>query len=166
MKKAEQIIDKVFLVTDSISRVLVCMIFGIMWVVVFGRYLFSYTPIWSEDLILFSMCWLVMLSGAEAFRRDAHLKITVFQSMLPEKARFWLNVCLDLLTVLFFAWLMRYGIEQVITNVTVMYTGLKVSKMWVFLSFPVSFILSILAKADKYLIRYNKKSEEQEGAAR
>lgn len=166
MKRAQLLIDKVFWVTDAISRILVCMIFGIMWVVVFGRYFFSYTPMWSEDLILFSMCWLVMLSGAEAFRRDAHLRITIFQNMLPEKLRFRINVCLDLLTILFFAWLMRYGIEQVMSNVTVMYTGLKVSKMWVFLSFPVSFILSILAKADKYIIRCNKKSEEQEEIAR
>lgn len=165
MKKAEVLIDKVFWVTGVISRILICMICVVMWVVVFGRYLFSYTPIWSEDLILFSMCWLVMLSGAEAFRRDAHLRITIFQNMIPEKQRAWLIVFLDVITVVFFAWLIRYGIQQVITNSTVMYTGLKLSKMWVFLSFPVSFFLSMLAKADKYLVRYNKKCQEGKGEA-
>ena len=157
MKKAEMLIDKVFWLTESISKILICVIFGVMWVVVFGRYLFSHTPIWSEDLILFSMCWLVMLSGAEAFRRDAHLRITIFQNMIPEKPRACLNVFLDIITVFFFAWMIHYGIKQVNMNISVIYTGLKLSKMWVFLSFPISFFLSILAKADKYIVRYNKK---------
>lgn len=161
MRQAENILDKVFWLTDAISRIMVCMIFVIMWIVVFGRYLFSYTPIWSEDLILFLMCWMVMLSGAEAFRRDAHLKITAFMSLLPDRVAKVLQIILDLATVVFFSWMVRYGMEQVLSNVTVMYTGLKISKMWVFASFPVSFVLCALAKIDKYIIAYNKSRGER-----
>lgn len=160
MKQVKRVIDRVFIVTNALCRILLCMVFGLMWIVVFGRYFFGYTPVWSEDIILLSLCWLVMLSGADGFRTDAHLKITVFQDMLPESARNCLRIILDIFTALFFAWLMKYAVEQVITNVTVFYTGCKISKMWVFLCFPISFTLIILAKVDKYITICQKKESE------
>lgn len=157
MKQLKQGIDGIFHISQTVCKMLLCMIFGLMWVVVFGRYFFSYTPMWSEDLILFSMCWMVMLSGAEAFRRDAHLKITIFQDMFPKRVKAGLQVVLDIFTALFFAFLIKEGIEQILSNITVYYTGFKISKMWLFLCFPISFVLIILAKVDKYITRCLKK---------
>lgn len=151
MKKIKIILDKIFWLNESICKILLLTICVLMWVVVFGRYFFAYTPSWSEDLIMFCMCWIVMLSGAEAFRRDAHIKITVFQDMLPDRVENKLKIIIDILTCLFFAYMVNAGIDQVISNIPVFYTGFKISKMWTFLSFPVSFILTILAKLEKHI---------------
>ena len=151
MKKIKIILDKIFWLNESVCKILLLIICVLMWVVVFGRYFFAYTPAWSEDLIMFCMCWIVMLSGAEAFRRDAHIKITVFQDMLPDRIEDKLKIIIDILTCLFFAYMVNAGIDQVISNIPVFYTGFKISKMWTFLSFPVSFILTILAKLEKHI---------------
>ena len=126
----DQCCDAIFWFNESLCKILLTMVFVLMWIVVFGRYLFSITPPWSEDLILMSMCWLAMLSGAEAFRRSGHIRITVFQDMLPERWRGVLSVVIDVATCIFFAFMVRVGYQQVLSNVSVFYTGLKISKMW------------------------------------
>ena len=154
LKKFDQFCDTIFWFNESLCKILLIMVFVLMWVVVFGRYFFSYTPPWSEDLILFSVCWLAMLSGAEAFRRDGHIRITVFQDMLPGRPRKILRVVIDIVTCLFFGYMVTVGYQQVLSNVSVYYTGFKISKMWCFLCFPLSFALSILAKMQKYVRNY------------
>lgn len=153
--------DRIFSFNEAVCKLLLAAICVLMWLVVFGRYFFGYTPIWSEDMILLCMCWIVMLSGAEAFRRDAHIRISVFQDLLPDGVRGVLAVVIDILSCCFFAYMIKVGLEQVMANEAVFYTGLKISKLWAFLCFPVSFFLTILAKLEKYV---NMRINEGEGA--
>lgn len=159
LKTVDKCFDAIFWFNESLCKILLTMIFVLMWVVVFGRYFFSFTPPWSEDLILFSVCWLAMLSGAEAFRRNGHIRITAFVDLLPKKAGQILQVVTDIISCLFFAYMIYVAYQQVLSNVTVYYTGFKISKMWCFLCFPISFALMIAAKMQKYIKQYLQKQE-------
>lgn len=51
---------------------------GVMASLVFTRYLFSYSPPWSEELTRFAMIWLVMLGGGVLSLFQDHITLTVF----------------------------------------------------------------------------------------
>lgn len=56
----------------------------VMASLVFTRYLFSYSPPWSEELTRFAMIWLVMLGGGVLSLFDDHITLFVFvEKMSP-----------------------------------------------------------------------------------
>ena len=58
---------------------------GVMTSLVFTRYMFSYSPPWSEELTRFAMIWMVMLGGAVLSLFDDHITLFVFvETMGPQ----------------------------------------------------------------------------------
>ncbi len=154
MKTVNKILDSIFSVSNLLCRIMLCMIFGVMWLIVFGRYFFGKTPVWGEELILFCMCWVSILSGAEAFRHDSHLRLTVIDHLISERFNVILTAVLDVISTALIIYLLPYGIKSIIKNLSLFYTGLKISQTWLYLSLPLGFVLIILGKADKYVKRY------------
>lgn len=164
MKTLSKIIDKVFYVSNFICRFMLCVIFGVMWLIVFGRYFFGKTPVWGEELILFCMCWVSILSGADAFRNDLHLRLSVIDHFLSEKTRDILTAVLDVIATGVIIYLIPYGIKSVVSNLSIKYSGLKIGQYWLYLSLPIGFVLIILGKADKYIKLYLGRQAEKEAA--
>lgn len=146
-----KIVDRIFNTVCVICRVLLLVIFGVMWIVVFGRYFLGKTPIWGEELVLFSMLWISMLSGADALRRDAHLRITIIDKYLSPKALLILQVVLDALVLVFCSILLRYAITTLPNGFGLRYQGMKISEGWAYLSIPVGFLLLIVADLERLL---------------
>lgn len=163
MKHLSNAIDKVFNVSNFICRLMLCVIFGVMWLIVFGRYFFGRTPVWGEELILFCMCWVSILSGAEAFRNDLHLRLAVIDHFLSGKARDILTAVWDVVATGVIIYLLPFGIKSIVSNLSIYYTGLKIGQYWLYLSLPLGFVLIILGKADKYIKLFlSRQSEKRE----
>lgn len=54
---------------------------------VFTRYLFSWTPAWSEEIVRYAMVWIVMLGGAVLLYFDDHIMLYAVPSRLRGRAR-------------------------------------------------------------------------------
>lgn len=67
---------------------LLLIMLGVMASLVFTRYLFSYSPPWSEELTRFAMIWMVMLGGSVLALFDDHITLTVFVDKLGPRLRF------------------------------------------------------------------------------
>lgn len=64
---------------------------------VLGRYVsFIPDPAWSEEVILTSMAYMAVLSAALAIRKNAHIRMTVFDKYIPEKILISLDIISDL----------------------------------------------------------------------
>jgi TRAP-type C4-dicarboxylate transport system permease small subunit len=53
---------------------------------VFGRYVLSRAPSWSEELARYLMVWLTMLGAAAVLRSGSHISVTVLTDALPPRA--------------------------------------------------------------------------------
>ena len=57
-----------------------------------SRYLFNKPTIWAWDINVQLMLMLLMLGMAEAYRRDAHVRVDVLTAALPPRARAILEI--------------------------------------------------------------------------
>ncbi len=62
-----------------------------------GRYIsFIPDPAWSEEVVLTCMAYMAVLSAALAIRRNAHIRMTAFDTYLPKKVLTILDIVSDL----------------------------------------------------------------------
>lgn len=156
--------DRFFRAIDAFCRILLMMIFVVMWIVVFGRYFLGKTPVWGEELVLFCMVWLAMLSGAGAFRKDMHIKITILDNFVPERFLFIQSIIYDVITTAICCVVFRYAVKCTVSNMSVYYMGLKFSEGFAYLAMPVGYGLIVLTKVEKYyrMLTGHKSVKEEE----
>jgi TRAP-type transport system small permease protein len=145
---------------DKIFRILRAIIFGfsvtamsIMLIIIFGqvisRYLFGYTPEWSEELARFLFVWVVFLGSALIMGESGHLAV----QFVPEhfKGRL-LGKILEIL-ILFFSYVFILILMFQGSKMTSMMTfqtapGIGISMSYVYAVIPVSSVLMLF-----YLVR-------------
>ncbi len=142
-------IDALFKVLNAVCRVALFVIFSLMWLVVFGRYFLNSTPVWTEELVLFLMAWVAMLSGADSLRNNAHLKITIIDHFMPDYIVRWIVFIWDVAITVACSAMFYYSIVSLSSGFSVMYAGLKISKGWVYLCMPIAYFLIVLTKVEK-----------------
>lgn len=157
-----KILDKLFFGINVLNRLLLMLIFAIMWIVIFGRYLMSKTPIWGEELVLFAMLWVGMLSAADALRKDLHIKITMMDEKLPEVVKDSLEIIYDIIIIAICSVLLYHGVKLTISNLDLNYMGLKISEAFAYAAMPVGYGLFVIVKVEKYYKRFVLKTNEKE----
>ncbi len=74
------------------------------------RYVFSYTPSWSESGALLCMVWFGFLSMALGVRDNEHISITILDRMLGEKGIQRLDIFKNIAIFLFGIFLVKDGL--------------------------------------------------------
>ena len=67
------LIKIVDLVVEYICKFMLVVQLVVVSGVVIGRYVFSVTPAWGEEMALFAMVWFGLLSASIGVRDDTHL---------------------------------------------------------------------------------------------
>lgn len=105
-------IDVVYKLTLKVSRVIVCILFVAMVLVVFanviGRYYLDTSLAWSEEVSRFMLVWLVFLGAVLAYEKDEHLGLDILVKRLPRKFEALVGIFTDLM-VTFAIGLIVYG---------------------------------------------------------
>lgn len=160
----EKGLDRFFKIINGFCRILLLIIFAVMWIVVFGRYLFNKTPVWGEEVVLLAMAWLAMLSGADALRNDQHIKITLIDKYVPEKFIKVQTLIYDIIITIVSCIMFKYAFEVTMNNISVHYMGLKISEAFVYAAMPVGYSLIVLIKLEKYYKWFlNRKTTRERG---
>ncbi len=152
----DKTIDRLFKIVNLVSRILLMIIFIVMWIVIFGRYLLKITPVWGEELVLFSLLWLGLLSGAEALRSDLHIKITMIDRLVSKKFLAVQDVIYDLLIIVVSSLVLYHGVLATVQVMDVRYMGLKFSESFAYAAIPVGFALFLIAKFEKYYKKFTR----------
>ncbi|OCW56025.1 hypothetical protein AWJ14_12475 [Hoeflea olei] len=79
--------------------VLLLTMLSVMASLVFTRYLFSYSPPWSEELTRFAMIWLVMLGGGVLSLFEDHITLTVFSDNFSPKLKILRNFVVRIILI-------------------------------------------------------------------
>lgn len=109
---------------------------------VLGRYIpFISDPHWSEEIVLTFMAYMAVLSATLAIRRRAHIRMTSFDSKLPEKAIIWLDILADVAVMALGVILLVEGVKFCNSPLASKgkYASLpNLSKVWQYLPIPVA----------------------------
>ncbi len=81
---------------------------------VITRYLFQYPLAFTEELEVNALVWLTIFGTSSAFRRRRHLSMLFFQDKFPVRVRYWLRLCIALLSVGLFISLGYLGYMQLL----------------------------------------------------
>lgn len=117
--------------------------------VVFGRYVFSYSPAWGEELALFAMVWLGLLSASTRVRDDSHLSLTFMDNYLPPRAIKIRDVLVMLATALFGLFLLIQGANLVDMTRNNTLPGMGISSSVLYAAVPVAglaIVIQIIAR--------------------
>ncbi|MDF2547341.1 MAG: C4-dicarboxylate transporter permease [Anaerosolibacter sp.] len=120
-----------------------------------GRYIpFIPDPAWSEEVVLTCMAYMAVLSAALAIRRNAHIRMTAFDSYLPRKVIIALDILSDV-AVLALAVVMitvgwKYAVQIGSKGSYVSMPGL--SRFWMYFPVPLAGIAMVLFEIE---ILYN-----------
>ena len=73
------------------------------------RYLFNYAFSWTEEVVRYSIVWLVFLGGSIAARRGAHICMDIVVVYLPPRARLAMAAVATAIACLFTLLITYYG---------------------------------------------------------
>lgn len=117
---------------------------------VFGRYVLKDTPGWTQDTALAAMVWFGFLSISVGMRTEAHIRVTIIETIIPNKYFIkgldWFNWLMSFCLAIFFI------IEGVkLTQLTAMniIPGLGIPSSWMYAAVPVSGVAMLLQLINK-----------------
>ena len=84
----------------------------VIWIGVFGRYVFELPVTWSEELARYLMIWAALLAVSCGVARREHVAVTALLNQVPIPIRRWIDVAIDALAFAFFAFLCYFGIDM------------------------------------------------------
>jgi len=117
MNKTIEKIDKVITKINEIYlSFALCLMFIFVFGNVIGRYFFSFTYIWVEELSRFLMISLAFLGIGLAMRQGSVAAFTIFQNLMPSKARILVRILVLLIVVSFMVIFCYLGFQYAIRN--------------------------------------------------
>ncbi len=153
----KKIIDRTFNFIETICKLLLIVQIVSVTIVVIGRQVFGRTPVWGEELTLFSMVWMSLLGATILLKNDGHIAITALDVYLPKK----IIKSLDLLSYLFLGFyaviMVIYGIKLVELTGLNMMPALKIKSSWLYAAMPVSALAMLIILAEKIYLLFKGK---------
>lgn len=83
---------------------------------VFGRYMLGSSLTWAEEIMRYSMLWVMMLGGTAAIYRGDHMAIETVVDVLPERRRHVVRSALFGVAAIFCAMLVWFGWPAALAN--------------------------------------------------
>ncbi|WZL82557.1 TRAP transporter small permease [Vallitaleaceae bacterium 9-2] len=153
----KKILDRTFNFIESICKILLIVQIISVTIVVVGRQVFSMTPVWGEELTLFSMVWASLLGAAVLLKNDGHIAVTALDMFLPDKVIKILDLLSYIFLMLYAVLMVIYGIKLMELTGLNMMPALKIKSSWLYAAMPVSAAAMMLLLAEKIYLFVKKK---------
>jgi TRAP-type C4-dicarboxylate transport system permease small subunit len=145
-------LDLYFRLVDAIDRVVrwtaiaaCAAIAVVMSLQVFFRYVLNDSLQWSEEISVWLQVWMVFLGAAVLTRENAHVTVTAGIARLPPAARAWAVIAAKVMTLVFLAFLLWYGMQAFNASSHRVSPSTGLSSKWAKLALPTGALLMILA---------------------
>ena len=143
-------VTKVFYnVVQALSVLFMCGMVATVGYVVFARYIFKSAPRWGEEIALLCMVWFALLSASLAIWDNRHIRVTIWEMVLPPKIMRILELVVHLILFGIIVLMLYYGIElyQVVARGRMAGTG--ISYIYLYGAVPVSAVFMLLATLER-----------------
>lgn len=98
---------------EPLAAVILGLMATIAFVNVLSRYLFHYSFAFTQELELVGFVWVTVIGVSIGFRQGSQLAVNIFVKMFPKKLRIGLSVFSGILSLVLFAVLFYYSLNQI-----------------------------------------------------
>jgi TRAP-type C4-dicarboxylate transport system permease small subunit len=133
---------------------------------VFGRYVLSSSPSWSEQASLTLMIWYVLFAAAAGVREGFHIRIVALQQAAPPRLRAALRLAADLVVALLGVAMAVWGGELVARTWSHEIPTLGLPRGVAYLPLPIAGALMTLFALERILEHLGGLDDDAEGASR
>lgn len=114
-----------------------------IFVEVFRRFVLSYSSIWAEEVARYAFIYVSWIGASAAIRERAHIRIDVILPFISDRARGYLMVFGDLVTMLLVITAFWWSMESVLTSIKFgsVTHGLRISLAWFLAAVPLGFAM-------------------------
>lgn len=125
---------------------LLAAITGLVFVAAVMRF-FGHPLIWSVDMAQLLFIWLCFIGGTRAMRQKTHIGMEVLAKHLGYRRRFWLEMALSVIILVFLGILAVEGWKLTLLNRERLFGDSTLSYAWVTVAVPVGCVMLGLALA-------------------
>lgn len=151
MEKITKFFDAVYWIFMTLCKLFFIGMVVVTSYVVFGRYVLNNSPSWGEELSLMCMVYMSMISAALAIRKDTHIRMTVVDLFLPEKAVNFLKGLANFGIFVFSIFMIRYGWSFAMLMGKSQMTGMRIKSMWLYLAIPIAGVALCLMEFERLI---------------
>lgn len=150
----ERFFDGVLFVQRKITgMLLLLMIITVSWQII-GRVLLKINTPWTEELAKLSLIWFTFLGSIGVLYKGEHLTVDLLLARYKDSTRSKVSIFIYAIISAFCIMMFVFGIGLcrnpiIIRGVT---TGLNISRLWLYLSLPISMFFSSLIAVYKLII--------------
>ncbi len=139
-----KIIDKVNKALGLVLALLLMVMSVVVFYQVFSRFVLGESLRWSEELARYIMIWSVFIGAALALRKMELISVDAIKELMSEKIKKILVIFVYLLSLVFLAVLVIYGIEMAGNVVNQTSPAMRISMAWAYSAIPVGSFFMIL----------------------
>jgi TRAP-type transport system small permease protein len=162
MNKVIGFVDRLNLIIFNI----LALIFGLVTLLtiyqVFARYVLNSPLVWSEEVIRYSMIWIVLLGTAVAIRQGLMVSVEIVLHIVPKKIRKVMEVIIVVLNIVFLIILIRYGLILVGATSGQNVGALDLPISIIYYAAPVAGVLGIINVLAVLVEIFTKKDDEED----
>lgn len=140
----ERFLDVVTTLVKWTMLAMASVIFVIICVAVFTRYILNFVPSWSEEVPRYMLVWITYLGAALCVHYKEHISLDVFFNFLPIRARRVGMLILDLMIGTVGAIMLVFGLGLLRQFGDDLMESIPVTNFWLYLALPISGSLIIL----------------------
>jgi C4-dicarboxylate transporter DctQ subunit len=134
---------------------------------VFMRYIFHNAIYWAEELVRYSMVWLIFIGGSQVAKHEGHITVDVVHRVVPPKIRIVLEYFVNIVAIVFCLVLAYFSYRQMMR----VYISGQISPamelpMWLpYLSIPVGSALMAIRYLGEFRrrIRHDRSKASRKG---
>ena len=145
-RSLDKFFDSLLFVQKKITAgLLLLMIITVSWQII-GRVIFKISTPWTEDLAKISLIWFTFIGSIGVLYKAQHLTVDLLLVRYGERMRKAVRIFVDVVIAAFTIMLFVFGVilcnnPIIIKGIT---TGLNVSRLYLYLSLPISMFFSSL----------------------
>ncbi len=135
---------------------------SILFVNIVMRYIFHHPLYWTEELVRYSIIWMVLIGGSKVVKRTGHIAVDILPSFLPPKPKNILKNFVPLIAISFCGILFYFSWEHTM-NVkdTGEITAAMEAPMWImYLAFPAGALMMGIRWVQKFIHQLMVKEKE------
>jgi TRAP-type C4-dicarboxylate transport system permease small subunit len=143
-KAFDRVLDWITAIVKYVMLVQASMIFFIICLAVFTRYLLNYVPSWSEEVPRYLLVWISYLGAGLAVKYKEHISLDFFFNLMPIRARQVGHLILNVLIAIVGVIMLVFGIGLVRQFGDDLMESIAVKNFWLYLAMPISGGLMVL----------------------
>ncbi len=149
--------DKYFVkFVELLGTVATMVLFALMVMQVILRYVFGFSPLFTEEFGRYILVWSVLAGAAVSVRQGLHIKIEFLQDLLPQRVRSVWLIILDAMCLVLFIMLVYYGVDMTLYGRNQTSSGLQIPMFYYYMAFPFFFACACFFAVARFLERRRK----------